>query len=106
MQDRLSIQLNGKIVTSNYFNMRMFRIADKLRSEGKEFPEIGDTLVYEMFDGTEVTNEVLESLEVNQFVYLSNRALDIYLEEIKKVIELKNAQRPTMITVRTMETGE
>lgn len=69
--------------------MGIFRKAQKMLSEGEEMEELGAMLVEGLFEGTEVTRQVLDNLEIAEQVFLEDSALEMFLDELDKVNKLK-----------------
>ena len=100
---RLSVELDGKTIISNKLTTGIFRKAKAVWvCEETATEEVGDLLVYELFDGTEITHEVIENLEVFEMEYLSEEAFEIFFDEMARISELKNRKRPLMITTKAM----
>lgn len=101
MQDRISIQLDGEIIPSKRFDMRCYRMMHDLRAEGKDNLEVSEALLYEMFDGTKVTNEVLSLLDISERIYLYGEVQKICISVMERLVTLKNAESPPIIKVTT-----
>jgi len=91
MQDRLSIEVNGEVIPSKIFDMKAYRKVAKYKESTSDFDilEIGEIVLYELFDGTKVTNEVIEKIDVVSMAYLYEKAFDLYWEVAKNIIDLK-----------------
>lgn len=101
MQDRICIQLDNEIIPSKQFDMRCYRMMHDLRAEGKDNLEVSEALLYEMFDGTKVTNEVIALLPVAEKVYLYGEIQKICISVMERLVELKNADSPPIIKITT-----
>lgn len=104
MQDRLTIKINDDIIPSKTFDMKAYRkVEDYKQNTNKlDILEIGEIVLYELFDGTKVTNEIIEKLDVVEMAYLCEKAFDLYFTTAKKIIDLKKQDSP-LITVRVGE---
>lgn len=86
---RLTLDLNGRMIVSSQINMRIFRKAQSMLSEGADLGDLGEMLVAELFDGTEVSKQVLDKLELAEQVFLADTAVELFLNELDKVNKLK-----------------
>ncbi|MBO5408886.1 MAG: hypothetical protein J6A61_05785 [Clostridia bacterium] len=101
MQDRVSIQLDNEVVFSKRFDMRCYRMMHELRTEGKDNLEVSEALLYEMFDGTKVTNEILSLLSAAERVFLCGEIQKICISVMERLLALKNAESPPVIKITT-----
>lgn len=103
MQDRICIQLNNEVVPSKRFDIRCYRMMHDLRAEGKDNLEVSEALLYEMFDGTQVTNEVIDRIPIADKIYLYGEIQKICISVMERLVALKNADSPPLIRITTGE---
>ena len=89
MQTTLTFTKDGKKYVSNKFNMGIACLINDRHDRNmnaKNYDKVGifiicNDAVEKMFDGTEATQDVLESLPVRTRTSLCNKLFDIYMEE-------------------------
>lgn len=86
IQNILTTELDGKVVTSQPFDFEAACLVDDMRYSGNPigYMHLGKKAVSYMFRGTALTDEVIEKLDFSERKRLCEEVAEMYFEVLRK----------------------
>ncbi len=91
-QQVLSLEVDGKTVTSRAFDFEAMCLMNDMHAQGKGKLSIGANALGYMFEGTAVTDQVLAGLEPWELAALCDPLWDFYIDALSRASKKDSAK--------------